>query len=125
MFADSSAINLQSKALELGVCFFFSKISDSDEMQRTIRTLEAELDLDKRMKVLLHHKTNGCYLQAINRWTPLLHEALDFESVDTAIDFARDQDLAETVDIALMFMGNGQMFFFPVFDPLNLQRKEA
>jgi len=114
MFADSSGLDLQSKAMQLGASFFSSKIVDSDELSRTIRTLQADLDLDKRMKVLLRHKSTRQYFFAANQWTPLLHDALDFESFETAIDFARNQNLVDVVQIAVMFVANGQTFFFPV-----------
>lgn len=117
MFADSSGLDLQSKAMELGASFFCSKIADSDELSRTVRTLQAELDLDKRMKVLLRHKSTQQYFLSGNRWTPLLHEALEFESFETAIDFARNQNLADVVQIAVMFVTNGQTFLFPVIEP--------
>jgi DNA-binding NarL/FixJ family response regulator len=119
MFADSSGLDLQSKALQLGASFFCSKIVDSDELSRTVRTLQAELDLDKRMKVLLRHKSTQQYFFAANQWTPLLHDALDFESFDAAIDFARNHDLADVVQIAVVFVANGQTFFFPVIGPAN------
>jgi len=117
MFADSSGLDLQSKALQLGANFFCSKIVDSDELSRTVRTLQADLDLDKRMKVLLRHKTTQQYFFSASQWTPLLHDALDFESFDAAIDFARNHDLADVVQIAVVFVANGQTFFFPVNDP--------
>jgi len=119
MFADSSGLDLQSKALQLGASFFCSKIVDSDELSRTVRTLQTELDLDKRMKVLLRHKTTQLYFLTADHWTPLLHDALDFESFDTAIDFARNQNLADIVQIAVLFAANGQTFFFPVTEPAD------
>jgi CheY-like chemotaxis protein len=114
MFADSSGMAHQTRALELGASHFFSKIVHGDELARAVKTLQAELDAGNRMKVLLHHKTTLCYLKAAGQWTPLQHEAMDFESVETAMRFARDQDLTEVLQVAVAFMGNGQIFYFPV-----------
>jgi CheY-like chemotaxis protein len=117
MFADSSGLDLQSKAMQLGANFFCSKIVDSDELSRTVRTLQADLDLDKRMKVLLRHKSTQQYFLAADQWTPLLHDALDFESFETAVDFARNQNLVDVAQIAVVFAANGQTFFFPIIEP--------
>jgi CheY-like chemotaxis protein len=117
MFADSSGTSLQSKAFQLGASFFSSKIVDSDELIRTIRSLQADLDLDKRMKVLLRHASTQRYFLTADHWTPLVHNALDFESFDAAIDFARKQNLADVVQVAVVFVTNGQTFYFPVNEP--------
>ena len=119
MFADSSGTNLQSKAFELGASFFSSKIVDSDDLARTARTLQAELELDKRMKVLLRHKSTHQYFFNADHWTPLVHEALDFESFDAAVGFAQAQNLADKVEISVVFAANGQTFYFPVNEPEN------
>jgi len=117
MFADSSGTSLQPKAFQLGASFFSSKIVDSDELIRTVRSLQADLELDKRMKVLLWHKSSHRYFLTADHWTPLVHDALDFESFDAAIDFARNQNLADVVQVAVVFAANGQTFFFPVTEP--------
>ena len=115
VFADSSGTNLQAKALQGGASFFFSKIVHEPELIRMVQTLQGELDRGrKRMQVLLQHRFSQCYLQAVDRWTPLLREGLEFESVNAAAAFACAQGLADVVQIALAFSANGQIFYFPV-----------
>jgi len=114
MFADSSGTNLQAQALDSGASFFFSKIVHEPELIQIVQSLQGELERGKRMQVVLQHLFTKCYLKAMGCWTPLLHEGLEFESVDGAADFARAQGLAEVVQIALAFSANGQIFFFPI-----------
>ena len=115
MFADSSGTNLQAKALQAGATFFFSKIVHEPELIRMIRTLQEELERRaRRMQVLLQHQSTQCFLRAGNGWSPLAHEGLEFESVDAAAAFAREQGLAHLVQIAMTFTANGQVFFFPI-----------
>jgi len=114
LFADTSGTGLQTKALELGASFFFSKLISKDELVRAVRALQFDLERGKRMKVMLQHASTRRYFQAVDRWTPFLHEGMEFKSVTVAADFARQQNLAEIARIALLFIANGQTFYFPI-----------
>jgi CheY-like chemotaxis protein len=113
MLADSSGTALESKSLALGAAYFFSKLLNSDELIRNIQTLQADLERGDRMKVVLQHPLTHCYLQGPGRWTPLLNEGMDFQYFERALAAARDLKLADTLQVAVVFLETGQQYLLP------------
>lgn len=66
-----------------------------------------------KMKTLLRKISTGLYLRAPGQWTSNPWEALDFESIDGALQFIRSLHLTD-VEMAFAFSGAGQVTAVPL-----------
>jgi DNA-binding NarL/FixJ family response regulator len=122
-FADSSAAILKPRALALGANFFFPKSVYSNELMRTVHSLQVELERGNGRKVLLRHRATRAYYQGPCQWTPFCPDALEFDTFEHAAHHAHSENLTSAVEVMLVFGETGQSFAFPF--PKSNQRDDS
>jgi len=65
------------------------------------------------MKTLLKKVTTGLYIQAPDQWTSDPWEALDFETIDQALQFVRTWNLTD-IEMAFAFSNAGHVTAVPL-----------
>lgn len=65
------------------------------------------------MRIYLQHKRTGDFVQTREAWTAIQDDGLDFGSYQSALDFARNNDMTD-VQLVIVFLRNQQTIVLPL-----------